>query len=102
MAIQKQRDEAEREYKRLQAGPNTKVEMSEYHTTGNQNHLLITGPQRQIWRHSYVAPYYLYDIEDKSLIALAKNDPELQNVSLSPDGKHVAYAKHNNLYVADV
>ena len=80
----------------------SKVEMSEYQTTGQQNHLLITGPQRQIWRHSYAAPYYLYDIEDKQLIALAKNDPDLQNVTLSPDGKWVAYAKNNNLYVADV
>ena len=79
-----------------------KVEMSEYQTTGMQNHLLITGPQRQIWRHSFAAPYYLYDIEEKTLNALAKNDPDLQNVTLSPDGKWVAYAKSNNLFVADV
>ncbi len=81
---------------------NEPVEMSEYHTTGNQNHLLITGPQKQIWRHSYSAPYYLYDIDEKKLIALANNDPGLQNVQLAPDGKSVAYAKENDLYVADV
>ncbi|MEL6821501.1 MAG: S9 family peptidase [Calditrichota bacterium] len=79
-----------------------KIDMSAYQTTGMQNTLLITGPQRQIWRHSYAAPYFLYDIEDKSVIALAKGDPNLQNVELSPDGASVAFVRDNNLYVADV
>lgn len=29
------------------------VDMSDYHTTGEQNHLLIAGTQKQIWRHSF-------------------------------------------------
>lgn len=80
----------------------TAIEMTEYQTTGQQNRLLITGVREQIWRHSYTSPYYIYDIQQKSLTPLAKNDPALQNVDLSPDGKSVAYAKGNNLYVADV
>ena len=79
-----------------------KVAMSAYQTTGMQNTLLITGTTKQIWRHSYTAPYYLYDIGSKSLRPLAKGEAGLQNVMLSPDGKWVAYAKDNNLYVADV
>lgn len=78
------------------------VNMSAYQTTGDQDHLLITGKKRKIWRHSFEAPYYLYDMKTKKLFALAKNDPELQNVALSPDGKSVAYVKNNNLHVADV
>ncbi|HQV33650.1 MAG TPA: DPP IV N-terminal domain-containing protein, partial [Calditrichia bacterium] len=65
------------------------VRMTAYQTTGQQNTLLLTGPRKQLWRHSYVAPYYLYDITQKSLLPLAKGDPALQNVSLSPDGKRV-------------
>ncbi len=101
-AIQKERDVLEKENKRLQGSTRTQVEMTAYQTTGSQNHLLITGPTKQIWRHSYTAPYYLYDIADQTLTPLAKNDPELQNVALSPDGKSVGYAKQNNLFVADV
>lgn len=78
------------------------VKMSAYQTTGRQDHLLITGKKKRIWRRSFMAPYYLYDMKTEKLIALAKNDPELQNVALSPDGKSVAYVKNNNLYVADV
>jgi len=79
-----------------------KVLMSEYKTTGNQNHLLITGQKQQIWRHSYMASYYLYDMANKKLTALANNNNNIQNVELSPDGNHVAYVKENNLYVASV
>lgn len=78
------------------------VTMTVYQTTGSQNHLLITGPQQQIWRHSFSAPYYLYDVDAKRLTALADGDTGLQNVALSPDGQRVAYVKGNNLYVADV
>ena len=78
------------------------VRMTAYQTTGQQNTLLLTGPRKQLWRHSYVAPYYLYDITQKSLLPLAKGDPALQNVSLSPDGKRVAFARDNNLFVAEV
>jgi len=42
--------------------------MSAYATTGGQNHLLITGDQTPIWRWSYSASYYLYDIEKKAQI----------------------------------
>ena len=78
------------------------VSMTAYQTTGMQNTLLITGPTRQIWRHSYVAAYFLYDIDEKELRPLAKGDPNLQNVTLSPDGERVAFARDNNLFVADV
>ena len=79
-----------------------KIQMTAYQTTGQQNVLLITGPRKQIWRHSYVAPYYLYDIDAKTLKPLAKGDPNLQNVTLSPNGKWVAFARDNNLFIADV
>jgi dipeptidyl-peptidase-4 len=78
------------------------IEISDFHTTARQEHLLLTGKKKKIWRHSFVAPFYLYDMNTKEVTALAKNDPELQNVALSPDGKWVAYVKNNNLYVADV
>lgn len=78
------------------------VEMSAYQTTGKQDHLLITGQRKQIWRHSYSAPYYLYQVSNKELKPLAGGDDLLQNVALAPDGKTVAYVSESNLYVADV
>jgi len=78
----------------------SKIEMSEYHTTGQQNNLLITGPQKHIWRYSFAAPYFIYDMETKNIFPLANGDADLQNVELSPDNNQVAYVKASNLYVA--
>jgi len=78
-----------------------KVNMTAYATTGQQHHLLITGDQTPIWRWSYSAPYYLYDIDKKELLPLAKADPLLQNVSLSSDNSKVAFVKSSNIYVAN-
>ena len=50
------------------------VFMSAYKTTSKNQHLLITGKQKQIWRHSYSAPYYLYNMTDKTILALVKED----------------------------
>jgi dipeptidyl-peptidase-4 len=63
---------------------------------------LITGPIVRTWDSDYIAPYYIYDTTKKNLFALADNDPRLLNVTLSPDGKHVAYVLDNKLYVADI
>ena len=79
-----------------------KITMTAYQTTGQQNVLLITGPTKQIWRHSYTAPYYLFDMRTQKIAALANGDDQLQNVTLSPDGKRVAYVKNHNLFVADI
>lgn len=78
------------------------VEISDYQATGMQNFLLLTGEKKKIWRRSFTAPRYLYDMKTKQIIALAKHDPGLQNAALSPDGRRVAYVKNNNLYVAEV
>jgi dipeptidyl-peptidase-4 len=79
-----------------------KITMTAYQTTGQQNILLITGPTKQIWRHSYTAPYFLFDIRTKQITALANGDHQLQNVTLSPDSKWVAFVKNNNLFVAEI
>jgi dipeptidyl-peptidase-4 len=78
------------------------VRMSAYKTTRRQNHLLITGKKKQIWRHSYSAPYYLYDMTDRSILALVNQDTGLLNLAISPDRLSAAYAKNNNLFVFDV
>ncbi|RMF58877.1 MAG: hypothetical protein D6748_07670, partial [Calditrichaeota bacterium] len=78
------------------------VVITGFQTTGDNDFLLLRGPQKHIWRHSYSAPYYLFQMSTRKLLPLAKGDPELQNVTLSPNGKWVAYVKHNNLFVAEV
>ena len=59
--------------------------------------ILLACNTNQIFRHSFTADYYLYDIASKKLKKLF--DFQVQEPTFSPDGKKIAYAKENNLYV---
>ena len=62
--------------------------------------LLLACNNNQIFRHSFTADYYLYNTATKELTKLF--DFQVQEPTFSPDGKKIAYAKENNLFVYDV
>lgn len=71
-----------------------------YTFDASEKKILIACNSNQIFRHSFTADYYLYDITSKSLTKLF--DFQVQEPTFSPDGTKIAYAKENNLYVYDV
>lgn len=71
-----------------------------YTFDASEKKILIACHSSKIFRHSFTADYYLYDIAAKSLIKLV--DFQIQEPTFSPDGTKIAYAKENNLYVYDV
>lgn len=66
----------------------------------SEKKILIACNSNQIFRHSFTADYYLYDIASKSLTKLF--DFQIQEPTFSPDGTKIAYARENNLYVYDI
>ena len=58
--------------------------------------LLATNPQF-IYRRSYLANYYIYDIKTKQLTSVSKGKVRL--TEFAPDGSKVAYVKDNNLFM---
>lgn len=58
--------------------------------------LLATNPQF-IYRRSYLANYYIYDIKTKQLTSVCKDKVRL--TEFAPDGSKVAYVKDNNLFM---
>ncbi|MGD8305386.1 MAG: DPP IV N-terminal domain-containing protein, partial [Ignavibacteria bacterium] len=73
--------------------------MSSYKWTDDGKYLIIEGPEKEIWRHSRQAPFYLYEVENGNITALGNNHPGLRNVKLSPDGSKVGFVKDHNIYV---
>src|SRR5258705_9292160 len=62
--------------------------------------ILLACNSNKIFRHSFTADYYLYNIGTKNLTKLF--DFQVQEPTFSPDGTKIAYAKGNNLFVYDV
>jgi dipeptidyl-peptidase-4 len=71
-----------------------------YTFSGDEKKILIANNSNPIFRHSFTANYFLYDIATKQMTALF--DFSVQEPTFSPDGKKIAFAKDNNLYVYDI
>ncbi|MBW4359281.1 S9 family peptidase [Flavobacterium taihuense] len=71
-----------------------------YSFDDSEKKILIACHSNKIFRHSFTADYFLYDIAAKTLTKLF--DFQAQEPTFSPDGTKIAYANQNNLYVYDV
>ncbi|WP_188051378.1 S9 family peptidase [Flavobacterium sp. GP15] len=71
-----------------------------YTFDASEKMILLACNSNQIFRHSFTADYYVYNIATKEL--KKPFDFKVQEPTFSPDGKKIAYAKDNNLFVYDV
>lgn len=62
--------------------------------------ILIATNSEQIFRHSFTANYFVYDLTTKKLTKFTGK--AIQEPTFSPNGTKVAYAFENNLYVFDL
>lgn len=66
----------------------------------NEKKILIATNSNPIFRHSFTAEYYIYDIPSKTVNSFTAN--AIQEPTFSADGTKVAYVFENNLYVHDL
>ena len=71
-----------------------------YTFSKDEKKILIANNSDKIFRHSFVADYFVYDIITKSLSKVA--DYKIQEPTFSPDGSKIAFAKENNLYIYEL
>ncbi|MEG1554500.1 MAG: DPP IV N-terminal domain-containing protein, partial [Rikenellaceae bacterium] len=73
----------------------------DYQLSNDETLMLIATEVKEIYRHSYTAKYWIYDITKKELRELAQGaDQEV--ASFSPDGTKVAFVRNNNLFYLDL
>lgn len=70
---------------------------SSYSFSKDEKSILLATEVEPIFRRSTLGIFYVYDINSKKLITIS--GAKIQEPTLSPDGKHVAYVKDNNLYL---
>lgn len=71
-----------------------------YSFNDEETAVLLGKDIKQIYRHSFEAIYYVYDLEKETLHQISTH--KIKEPTFSPDGKKVAYAFANNLYVKDL
>ncbi len=70
-----------------------------YIMSPNEKLMLLYTNVQPIYRHSFKAEYYVYDIARNNIKPLSTNG--LQEVpTFSPDGRMIAFVRDNNIYIA--
>lgn len=67
--------------------------------SSDEKQILIANNTNPIFRHSFTADYYLYNIASKEISKILE---QVQEPTFSPDGTKIGYAKGNNLYILDL
>lgn len=69
-----------------------------YTLSPDESRILIQTQTKAIYRRSFTAVYYLYDIANKTLEPLSEGGPQ-QVAKFSPDGNVVGFVRDGNLFV---
>lgn len=78
----------------------TEFSIDSYTFSEKEDKILIATNSEPIYRHSFTANYYVYDIQTKKITSVA--DYKIQEPLFSPEGNKIAYAFENNLYITDL
>ncbi len=70
----------------------------DYNFNYDETKILFSVQHEPIYRYSFKAEYFIYDIQEKSLTRLSKNGKQ-QLASFSPDGNMIAFVRDNNIFL---
>ncbi len=83
----------------LQRNSNTGINyISDYELSGDERLIMVSTNIRPIYRHSFLADYFVWNIAAKSMTAVSDKGSQ-QLATFSPDGSKVAFVRDNNLYI---
>ncbi|MBK8956195.1 MAG: S9 family peptidase [Saprospiraceae bacterium] len=81
--------------------PELKGKMESYSFSNDETKVLIATASEQIYRYSFIAEYYVYDLKMKKLIRLFPKG-KIKYPSFDPEATKVAFVFENNLYYQDL
>lgn len=75
--------------------------MMDYAFSADESKILFYTGYERIYRRSFTADYYVYDLHAGTLKPLSENGKQ-QLATFSPDASHVAFVRKNNLFIKDL
>lgn len=70
----------------------------DYILSPDEKLILIQTETKPIYRHSFTAVYYIYNVKNNKMEPLSNNAPQ-QVPLFSPDGNQIAFVRNNNIYL---
>ncbi len=71
---------------------------SGYIMSPDEKHILIETNKTPIYRRSFTADYYIYNVKNKTMEPLSKGGPQ-ECPKFSPDGHVVGFVRDNNIFI---
>lgn len=86
------------------AGQSSPLAISQYAWSPDRSKLLIFTNTRRVWRQHTRGDYWVLDLAKGALTQIGQPAPaaSLMFAKFSPDGRHVAYVRDQNLYLEDL
>jgi dipeptidyl-peptidase 4 len=73
------------------------IDIDDYYFSTDEKQILLSTGFEQIYRHSFRAEYFIYDVAAKSIKELSAKGKQ-SYATFSPDGSKVAFVRDNNLF----
>jgi dipeptidyl-peptidase 4 len=70
-----------------------------YEVNNQETRILLYTNREALYRHSFFADYYIYDIRYREIKPLSEKGKQ-RAAMFSPDGDNVAYVRNNNIFLA--
>lgn len=68
----------------------------------DQTRALIFHSSERVWRANTRGRFHVFDVASRRLIPVTRVDTLIMFAKLSPDGRHAAFVRNNNIYVTDL
>lgn len=72
-----------------------------YELSANEKKILLWNNSKKIYRYSFTADYYVYDIL-RSTLSRVSNGGAQRGAVISHDGRMVAYVRDNNIFISNI
>ena len=70
--------------------------------SGDQTRALIFHSSERVWRSNTQGRFHVFDVASRKLVPVTRIDTLIMFAKLSPDGRHAAFVRNNNIYVTDL
>lgn len=80
---------------------NEGINPDDYEFNENESKILLLTNKKAIYRRSFTADYFVYDVKDKSIKKVSENGKQ-QIASFSPDADKIAFIRNNNMFIKNL